>query len=314
MALETSEEAIQRKVVCEPDITLITSIIDDEKILSESQDLTEDPSDCSSISPASICGIAENTLTSNVVCLEKPVLHTKTSADLFNMAEQFLTDSSLSIPLIFANADGLPIPLRFGNIVENDEGLPSNKKGRKRKAEMSREERKRLKSLGQAFTDRNNVKHEARKLLPLTSCKNLCSRQLDDVARMAIFQSYWQFGNTSDQIEFLQAFITKTAPARKRKRNGNAERLRGFSYKYHLKDKDGNIVKVCKLCFTATLGLSKRELENRLLKLKVTVVEAKSGRKPYKKRKCHKALELNCSQPGAETQYESQQVNVSKEV
>ncbi|KAL0882683.1 hypothetical protein ABMA27_001109 [Loxostege sticticalis] len=156
------------------------------------------------------------------------------------------------------------------NQTENFDHSSEKKRGRKRKAEPSkwqREKAKTLRNLGKSYAPNSKKKHVVpeRSLKPSCSntCKFKCTELISHKKRQIIFDSFWAMGDLQLQREFIARHLTMIKPRYAYKVHNSK---RGNNFAFYLTVDDQKI-RVCKRFFRATLDISDRPIKTVIEKM-----------------------------------------------
>lgn len=85
-----------------------------------------------------------------------------------------------------------------------------------------------------------------------SKCQKKCLEKVDEDRRIAINEMYWDLNWLGKKTYVLNCIIT--APVKRRRSDSSTKQN---SFKYFLKDSDGQSQNVCKIFFITTLGYEK---------------------------------------------------------
>lgn len=152
----------------------------------------------------------------------------------------------------------------------------TKKKTRKRKScptEWRRNKIKLLRNSGQAYTTLNKgmlVEAKQMKMPCNESCILKCRTKFSEEERVAIFKSYWDLADITKQRTFIITLMQEIDPkySSRKRTNNNA-----FYFK-----KDDKKIRVCKVFFVATLGITNRCIRSVIIKRKEGDLEDRRGK------------------------------------
>jgi len=129
---------------------------------------------------------------------------------------------------------------------------------------------KRLKNSGKAYETRKKQLVSPKKMKPACNCKLNCSSKFDDAKRKVIFNDYWALADVQRQREFIHANMQTLVPKYRYIRdpacNNTADttkdmKPRAKNEMFYFKDpQTESRIRVCKVFFRNTLGISDRTI------------------------------------------------------
>lgn len=139
------------------------------------------------------------------------------------------------------------------------EEIDKDKKGRKRKRNEKYWKQNRAKTLrntGKEYITKKNKIAEPRNVKPpcTDKCRIKCFEKITADQRQAIFDVFWNLGETHQQRSFIMSCMTDIKP---RYKYTNAEHPRKCNQAFHFLV-DGKSIRVCKMFFMRTLDISDR--------------------------------------------------------
>lgn len=141
------------------------------------------------------------------------------------------------------------------------EPQPLSRKRKAYPASWKRNKTKALRNSGKVYTSTSKSKKliAARKMGPvcLDSCKLKCQIEFPFEERLTIFNNYWESGDLSLQRQFICKNMTKIEPKYRYVRVGSTRQ--NFNHAYYL-PKDNKRIRVCKVFFMNTLGISDKTI------------------------------------------------------
>lgn len=133
---------------------------------------------------------------------------------------------------------------------------------RKRKADplnWRRNKNKLLRNSGKAYENTTGVTVPNREMHPPcgVKCRHKCASKFTEEERLNIFRKYWSLADINMQRNFILHFMQEINPQYRYVLNDRvrAHRIKNNAFYF---DNNGTKVRVCKLFFTATLGISFR--------------------------------------------------------
>lgn len=170
--------------------------------------------------------------------------------------------------------------------------LTSESKSKPRKRERNldnwaKPKNKKLKNNGLEYVSVNNKKVQPRKELgSACNCKMQCSTQFTEDIRSELFQYYWAIGNHEKQWLFILKYLEVEEP-KVIKVQRKRDRSRTLLYYLPLKrDSVVTKVRVCKVMFINTLGISEKSVYSAMNKftnnLQITDLRGKHASRPLK--------------------------------
>ncbi|CAH2094969.1 unnamed protein product [Euphydryas editha] len=185
------------------------------------------------------------------------------------------TSSKLSLPKNCCNSNEVFASLQCQqeNIVENEvpelATSPTRKSTKKSKScvdEWLTNKAKTLRNAGKSYTSRSKSRKQipARSLKPPCSekCKLECTKKITNSARAKLFENYWQLGDLSLQRNFIHKHIKPIIPAF---RFTGKDQPRNVNYSFYF-EVDGQMIRVCKTFFKATLDTNDRVIRTVIAK------------------------------------------------
>lgn len=144
------------------------------------------------------------------------------------------------------------------------------KKGRKRKKQedlWKRHLAKAKRNKGEAYVNSREKNIPNRQILPTCEekCIFKCSQVISEEERKLVFNKYWALGNLQEQRHFIRSCLTPIDFKVKKER-----RLPNNKFYFEI---TGRKIRVCKLYFVNTLGISDRTVRTVLEKSKEGVLE-----------------------------------------
>ena len=109
-------------------------------------------------------------------------------------------------------------------------------------------------------------------------CKQRCFEEINEEARMKIFEVYYSLKDDTAHDSFLFSCMKRTQPARRRVRDDDQQSRRSCSISYFIKV-NGEDRSICKVAFCNILGISRHKVEYLQGKMKNgKVTPGRSGR------------------------------------
>lgn len=155
---------------------------------------------------------------------------------------------------------------------ENRPDTPTTypKKNKKRKlatiaGNWKQKMNKMLRNTGQAYTNRRQKIIEERKIKPPCGerCRLQCQSKLTHDERALLFKEYWALGAAKRQWEYILKCMSIILPKYRYVRDGAKPRQNNNAFHFKL---PGKTVRVCKIFFVNTLGISNSQISTALNK------------------------------------------------
>ena len=205
--------------------------------------------------------------------------------DTSNEEDPFYSDDSIQDPdyatdeSSSSSEEGVPLIT-----LQEDKTEQDKKKTRKRKAdptEWKRNKTKVLRNSGQSYNTLNKNKLVQGRQIKMPCddrCKLKCSIMFTDQDRAAIFKKYWDFADISKQRAFIATLMQEISPKYTyHKLNNDGKRRRSNNNAFFF-IKDDKKVRVCKIFFISTLGITNRCIRSVITKRKEGTFEDKRGK------------------------------------
>lgn len=139
------------------------------------------------------------------------------------------------------------------------------------RSKQARKERRKLRSLGQAYININGQLIPPRSRRPIHDCVRInCKSKITGEIADIIFEEFWAQGDHHEQMLYVASRVNFEAPQRRRKRDADSEKNRTVTYKYHFKV-NGKPIQVCKDTFLAVLNVSESFVRNTMEKARRSV-------------------------------------------
>lgn len=191
-----------------------------------------------------------------------------------NLSTSSSSSSSVGGKEIAAPVTSLP------NHIEPD---IDRKKTRKRKSipsEWKRNKAKKLRNSGQAYRTilKGKLVNEREMGVPCKSnCKFSCSNKFSEEERAVIFTKYWNFSDITTQRTFISTLMQEISPKYTYPVLVNGKRKRTHNNAFYF-EKDDKKIRVCKIFFISTLGITQRCIRSVIKKRKEGSFEEKRGK------------------------------------
>lgn len=164
-------------------------------------------------------------------------------------------------------ASNIPEATYSENIVESD-STPRAKKRKRNECGWKKNVVKKLRNTGKSYksTATKKIVPERKMKQPCNEkCKLGCSTKFTEMDRKKLFDEYWQLGDVQKHWTYLSNCMTVIKPKYRYVREGGTRNKREYNnaFSFNLHDEK---VRVCKLFFKNTLGITDRPIRTVMFK------------------------------------------------
>lgn len=179
------------------------------------------------------------------------------------------------------NEENITLNLPQVRVEKTNELKKLTRKRKRIPSKWKRNKTKRLRNSGQAYNTMNTNKHvEARHLKPPCDdkCTLMCSTKFTEEDRIFLFNKYWNLADIAKQRAFIVTMMHElkrkdanftTSSGRPKRMNNNV---------FYLANKEETKIRVCKVFFISTLGITTRCIRSVISKRREGDFEDKRGK------------------------------------